>query len=176
VKITFKIIGSILMAAIIVSSDATISFAAPKTERRTFDRAHGETPSKLPVPRFVSLKNSVVNGRSGPDMAYPTRFVYRQRGLPVKVIAETENWRRIEDPDGGRVWVHKINLESRRTVLVRGGGALVLMRRSPDLSSRVEARLAEGVIGEIIDTRPAWRKIRTGRFIGWVQISQLWGY
>jgi SH3-like domain-containing protein len=150
--------------------------AEKKAVRRTFDRAHGETPSKLPVPRFVSLRYNTVNGRAGPDTAYPIRWVYHSRGLPVKIIAETENWRRIEDSDGGRVWVQRLNLEARRTVLVKSANAPVLLMRDPSADARVLARMNNGVIGEIIDSRPAWRKIRTGRFVGWVPVSQLWGY
>lgn len=172
-----KITSAIIIAAITFCGAHSASFAEPKAARRTFDRAHGETPSKLPVPRFVSLRYNTVNGRSGPDTSYPTLWVYHRRGLPVKIIAETEIWRRIEDPDGGRVWVHKLNLESRRTVLVRSStNRPVFLMREPSADARVEARLASGVIGEIIDTRPAWRKIRTGRFVGWVPVSQLWGY
>ena len=177
----FGILSLILIGAIILPNAPSYGQSPPKTEqksaRRTFDRAHGETPSKLPVPRFVSLRYNTVNGRTGPDTSYPTIWVYHSRGLPVKVIAETENWRRIEDPDGGRVWVHKLNLEARRTVLVRASSNVsVFLMREPSESARVEARIANGVIGEIIDSRPAWRRIRTGRFVGWVPVSQLWGY
>lgn len=177
----FGILSAVIIGALTVSITPSYGQSAqktaPKAVRRVFDRAHGETPSKLPVPRFVSLRYNTVNGRAGPDTAYPTLWVYHSRGLPVKVIAETESWRRIEDPDGGRVWVHRLNLEARRTVLVRSNSNVpVLLMREPSADARVEARVSNGVIGEIIDSRPAWRKIRTGRFIGWVPVSQLWGY
>lgn len=152
------------------------SFAQDNNGHRHYDRAKGETPSHLPVPRFVSLRNNVVNARSGPDKAYPIRFVYRQRGLPVKVVAETDEWRRIEDPDGTRVWVHRLNLDVRRTAMIRSSSnSSVSLHEAPNPNSKIEARLNNGVICEIIDTRPNWRKVRIGRYIGWVVASELWG-
>ena len=58
------------------------------------------TPSGFPVPRFVSLKAGVANGRAGPEQAHPIVWRYVRAGLPMEVIAETADWRRVRDPDG----------------------------------------------------------------------------
>ena len=53
---------------------------------------HGrETPSGLPVPRYVSLKFAEVNARGGPGDDYKLLWVYRAKGLPMQVIAETQS-------------------------------------------------------------------------------------
>jgi SH3-like domain-containing protein len=141
-----------------------------------FDRAAGETPSRLPVPRLVSLRYSKVNARAGPDSAYPVRWVYTRRGLPVRVTAETEEWRRIQDPEGSVVWVHKRMLDARRTAVVRpSGAARVGLHRDPRSDARVTAWLADGVIGEVVEARPGWRKLRVGKHRGWVRASEMWG-
>ena len=57
------------------------------------------TPSGLPVPRYVSLKFDKVNARSGPGDDHRLLFVYRVRGLPMQVVAETAEWRRVCDPE-----------------------------------------------------------------------------
>ena len=49
----------------------------------------------LPLPRFVSLKNSKTNVRRGPDRSYPIAWEFNRRGLPVEIIREYENWRQI---------------------------------------------------------------------------------
>ena len=141
-----------------------------------YNRAAGETPSGQPVPRFVSLKFNNINGRAGPDRSYPVRWVYKRKGLPVRVVAETEEWRRIEDPDGSISWVHKRMLDGRRTGIVRPQrDTRVGLHDRPDSTTRVTAWVADGVIGEILDERPGWRHIRAGRFRGWIPAAELWG-
>src|ERR1700742_1842780 len=76
-----------------------------------------QTPSGFPVPRYVTLKFDKVNARSGPGDDYQLKWVYRVRGLPVQVIAETAEWRRICDPDGKQVWVHRRTTDGRRAVM-----------------------------------------------------------
>ena len=52
------------------------------------------------LPRFVSLRSSPVNARSGPGVKYPIEWVYLQKSAPVEIIAEFEDWRRIKDWQG----------------------------------------------------------------------------
>ena len=42
-----------------------------------------QTPSGMPVPRYVSLKFEKVNARAGPGDDHKLLFVYRVRGLPL---------------------------------------------------------------------------------------------
>lgn len=170
----FKLIIIFSFAANL-SLAGNIAFAQTNTQR-VFNREAGETPSKLPVPRFVSLKFRVVNARAGPSPDYPIRWVYRRQGLPVRVIAETEEWRRIEDPDGAKIWVHKRMLDAKRTVITRTNGAQnIPLRREADETSRTIALLNAGVIGEVVGESPGFRRIKIGRVIGWVRTNSLWG-
>jgi SH3-like domain-containing protein len=141
-----------------------------------FNRAAGETPSGQPVPRFVSLKFAKIRGRAGPDLSYPIRWVYQRKGLPVRVIAETEEWRRIQDPEGSISWVHRRMIDGRRTAIVRPARDMrVGMHVKPESGARVAAWASDGVIVEITDERPGWREIKSGRFKGWVPAAELWG-
>ncbi|GBF58280.1 hypothetical protein PbB2_01953 [Candidatus Phycosocius bacilliformis] len=141
-----------------------------------FNRQAGETPSGQPVPRFVSLKFSNINGRAGPDKAYPVRWVYKRKGLPVRVVAETEEWRRIQDPDGAVSWVHKRMLDGKRTGIVRPARDMrVGLRANPSSEARIIAYASDGVIVDITDERPGWRQVKAGRFKGWIPASELWG-
>lgn len=141
-----------------------------------FNRAAGETPSGQPVPRFVSLKFAKINGRAGPDRTYPVRWVYQRKGLPVRVIAETEEWRRIQDPEGSVSWVHRRMVDGRRTGIVRPTRDMrVGMHVKPESGARVAAWASDGVIVDITDERQGWREIKSGRFKGWVPVGELWG-
>lgn len=74
--------------------------------------------SGLPVPRFVSLKSDRVNVRIGPSREHDIAWTFVQSGLPVEIVGEFENWRRIRDWEGKQGWVFRSLLSSRRTALV----------------------------------------------------------
>ena len=63
------------------------------------------TVTKLPLPRFASLKTDRVNLREGPSKDHATKWVYQRAGLPVEITAEFEIWRRVRDAEGveGRI-------------------------------------------------------------------------
>jgi SH3-like domain-containing protein len=166
-KIAFTLSCGLCVAA---ASSALASGFPP------FNRAAGETPSGQPVPRFVSLKFTKVVGRAGPDRTYPVRWVYQRKGLPVRVIAETEEWRRIQDPEGSVSWVHRRLVDGRRTGIVRPARDMrVALHVKPESAARISAYASDGVIVEITDERPGWREIKSGRFKGWVPAAELWG-
>ena len=75
------------------------------------------TPSGLPVPRYVTLKFGKVNARSGPGDDHRLIWVYQAKGLPVQVVAETAEWRKVCDPEGHTAWVHKRVTDGRRNVI-----------------------------------------------------------
>ncbi len=70
------------------------------------DAYAGEGSATKPMlPRFASLKQKKTNVRVGPGTQYPIRWIYQQRGLPVEIIAEFANWRRVRGSDGSDGWV-----------------------------------------------------------------------
>jgi SH3-like domain-containing protein len=129
--------------------------------------------SGLPVPRFMSLKFDEVNGRDGPSLEHPVIWVYRQHGLPVEVIEEDLDWRKVRDPAGDEVWVHARMLESRRMAVV--AGAIARLRRRPEAHAPVVAEAAPGVLFEIKDCRDGWMRVDGARAAGWVPEGALWG-
>ena len=54
----------------------------------------------LPIPRFVSLRSEEVNLRTGPGVRYPVEWVFVRRQMPVEILQEFENWRRVRDREG----------------------------------------------------------------------------
>ncbi len=74
--------------------------------------------TKLPLPRFASLKTDRVNLREGPSKDHATKWVYQRAGLPVEITAEFEIWRRIRNSEGADGWVLHSLLSGRRTALV----------------------------------------------------------
>ncbi len=110
----------------------------------------------LPVPRFVSLKSDKVNVRKGPSTDQSIVWVFSRAGLPVEVIAESDNWRRVRDSEGADGWVFHSLLSARRTVLVTPwskGEERVPLYNSNSTSSRAVAELQSGVLGSVLDLR-----------------------
>ncbi len=145
--------------------------AAGGAEASAADRP---TPSGLPVPRYVSLKFSEVNARAGPGDDYRLLWVYQVRGLPVQVVAETAEWRRICDPNGGAAWVHRRTTDGRRMVMNRQSQAISL-RRSPKMKAPVRALLGPRSLGALDRCSKGWCKIRAGGLTGWAPADAVWG-
>lgn len=153
-------------SALILLLALFVATAAGATERRT-------GPSGLPLPRFASLASDEVNMRKGPGFEYPIRWVYRRKGLPMRIVDEADVWRKVEDPDGEVGWIHAARLSSRRTVIVRGEIAEV--RRTPSRAARVLLRVEPGVVGELSRCQPDWCLVTFDGVRGWVARERLWG-
>ena len=137
------------------------------------DKDH-PTPSGWPVPRYVSLKFDSVNARSGPSDDHRLLWVFHARGLPVQVIAETEDWRRVCDPDGQVSWVHRRTTDGKRMVMRTQPGPATILSK-PDANSPVVAYLAPRALASLDRCKGDWCKIAIGRVSGWAAASALWG-
>jgi SH3-like domain-containing protein len=136
-------------------------------------------PSGLPLPRFVSIKAEKVNVRSGPTLKNDVNWVYVRVGLPVEIIAEYDNWRRIRDWEGGEGWVQHSLLSGRRTALVSAPAKavddFVPLHASADVKSAVTARVQAGVLAAVKRCSGAWCRITGEGFDGWIEQQRLWG-
>ncbi len=127
----------------------------------------------LPLPRFVSLGADEVNLRTGPGLRYPVAWVFVREAMPVEIVAEFEQWRRVRDFEGAEGWVHKAMLSGKRTVLVLGDGRALHAR--PDPSSRALAHAEARVQGRLHDCRGAWCEVTLHSYRGWMRRAFLWG-
>ncbi|MGV1015248.1 MAG: SH3 domain-containing protein [Methyloceanibacter sp.] len=132
----------------------------------------------LPLPRFVSLKSDKVNVRRGPSSDQAIVWVFSRSGLPVEVIAESENWRRVRDSEGADGWVFHSLLSARRTVLVAPwskGEESVTLYASRSTNSRGVAALQAGVLGNVLSCDGEWCQVSVDDYSGYVQQDRLWG-
>jgi SH3-like domain-containing protein len=126
-----------------------------------------------PVPRFVSLKADEVNVRVGPGKRYPLKWTYVVAGVPVQIIAEWDNWRKIRDWEGQEGWVHSALLSTKRTVIVTGEKR-TLYRRADQASPPV-VRLRPGIIAEVEDCIDGWCRVEVRNYRGWLKSGGFWG-
>jgi SH3-like domain-containing protein len=99
-------------------------------------QAVGPNKSGLPIPRFVTLKSGRVNLRVGPGRNYPVEWMYLKSGLPVEIIQEYDNWRRIRDSEGTEGWINQSLLSGKRSGIAapwfKGKEASITLTREPD--------------------------------------------
>jgi SH3-like domain-containing protein len=134
--------------------------------------------SGLRIPRFVSLKSSKVNVRRGPSTDQSIVWVFARAGLPVEIIAEADNWRRVRDSEGADGWVFHSLLSGRRTVLIspwsKGQGPVPLRARR-STGARVVAQLQPGVLGNVVTCDGEWCELTIDDYSGYVEQTRLWG-
>ncbi len=133
--------------------------------------------SKLPLPRYVSLKSDRVNLRQGPSKEHRTAWVFQRSGLPVEIIAEYDNWRRIRDAEGAEGWVLHSLLSGRRTALVapwRKGETLDL-KDSPEPGGAIAAKVEAGVVVRIKRCDKLHCRVTVKGYDGYLDQKLLWG-
>lgn len=129
--------------------------------------------TNLPLPRFVSLKGSEGNARRGPGLTHRIDWVFTRAGMPLKITAEYENWRRVEDSEGAGGWVHYSLLSGVRTVLVTLD--MAELRNEPADDATVVAQAEMGVIGRILECSPDWCRVSLDGIRGWIRTGAVWG-
>lgn len=126
------------------------------------------------VPYWASMRFDEVNMRVGPSAEYPIDWVYKRKGLPIKVVRLREGWRLVQDAEGTQGWIAQSQLTPERGALVIGEG-LVDLRESPDASSALRWRAEPGVVGKLIGCEENFCEIDVSGRTGWVAADRLWG-
>lgn len=124
-------------------------------------------------PYWASIDASRAIMRRGPSQQMRALWEYRRPGLPVKVLALHEDWRRVQEPDGTSGWMHRSLITGRRTAMVTEDRAA--LRSRPDGSAPIDYRAAEGVIGRISDCTPDWCSFDVLGRRGFVATEDIWG-
>lgn len=136
--------------------------------------AERETPSGLPVPRYVVLKFDRVNARSGPGDDHRLTWVYRAKGLPVQVVAETVEWRRICDPQGNLAWIHRRTTDGRRAIMNMSPAPIPLLAK-PKTTAQPHAYLAMRAIADLDKCEAGWCRVKVAGVSGWAPERAFWG-
>lgn len=159
-----------MIRAIFALALSCLAAAAPAVDAAAEERG---PVTNLPMPRYVSLKADEANARRGPGTDHRIDWVFRKRDMPLRVIGEYSNWRRVADRDGAGGWVHYTLLSGVRTVLVEVD--MTPLRSSPDPNAHINAYAEAGVIARLGDCVPGWCRISAEGLRGWAETSALWG-
>lgn len=121
---------------------------------------------------FLMLKNSKVNVRYGPSFDYPIKFIYKKKFLPVEIVDQKENFRRIIDHKKNSGWVHISQLQKVKSVITLND---INIFKKPSKFSKPVVKAKTGRLLLIKKCEKSWCKIETGRYSGWVEVRNLWG-
>jgi SH3-like domain-containing protein len=172
------IAGGVAVSLFGHKSDSLANSAAdPNTTASISGKPVSIGPSGLAIPRFVSLKAEKVNVRRGPSSDHPVAWVFQRKGLPVEIVAEFENWRRIRDSDGEEGWILQSMLAGKRTAVVAPwrGTQMTLLHSAASKESSVAANLAAGVMSDVTNCDGKWCEINASGYDGYVEQDMLWG-
>lgn len=126
-----------------------------------------------PIPRFETLRFDTVRMRRGPGQEYPIAWLFKRKGLPVKVFHEYGDWRKVSDPFGEIGWIKRTQLSRRRYALVVEDGVPLHEATADD--ARITVRAQAGVVLRLDECRPDWCRGHAKGYGGWVRKAALFG-
>jgi SH3-like domain-containing protein len=139
----------------------------------------GTTPAfaAKKTPYWASLNASEVMMRKGPGRNFPAEWLYKRKGLPVKVVktykAQHAEWRRIQDPDGAEGWVQANLLTETRAALVIGD--VRPLRDKPVADAAIVWRAEPGVVGKVSQCAKGWCLFDARGRAGYIEVAHLFG-
>jgi len=125
------------------------------------------------LPRFVSVAEDKAFLRRGPTMQHAIEWVYLRKDLPIEVVAEHDNWRKVRDFEGTIGWMNRVVLANDRTGMILLDGTKLF--RTPTPESQVLAIMEEGLVGKLDRCEEGWCQMRVAELSGWLPQSQLYG-
>jgi len=128
--------------------------------------------SNITYSEVRSLKNTKVNVRLGPSKNYPIKFVYEQKYLPVVIIDEHYNWRKVKDYDNDTGWIHISQLSKIITTVTTKDNQVVYS--SPSIYSKPKAKLEIYQVLTIKKCNLKWCEIKNAKINGWIKKEYLW--
>ena len=122
---------------------------------------------------FLTLKYNRVKVRQGPSFEYPVKFIYKKKYLPIKIIDNKDNFRKITDLKNNNGWIHVSQLSKKKSAINIHNLSIIF--KKPNIYSQPIARLEKGKIAIVKKCKEDWCKIITNDYKGWIFKNYLWG-
>lgn len=152
--------------------DAKNPVAKPPSSKPARDPRKGAVTG-LPIPRYVTLKGGEGNARRGPGLTHRIDWVFTTAGTPLRITAEYENWRRVEDFEGMGGWIHFTLLSGVRGIIVTKD--MAEFHVLPDPASPVGFQAEAGALAKIMACSRDWCRVKVDGEKGWALKSDFWG-
>jgi SH3-like domain-containing protein len=122
---------------------------------------------------FLTLRNNTTNLRQGPSFDYPVKIFYKKKHLPVLVLDNSDNFRKIRDHENNTGWIHVSQLSKKKAALANED--LVTIFKNSTVFSTPLVVLEKGRLCLISKCKDEWCRVRTVKYLGWVKKQSLWG-
>ena len=122
---------------------------------------------------FLTLKYNRVKVRQGPSFKYPVKFIYKKKYLPIKIIDNKDNFRKITDLKNNNGWIHVSQLTKKKSAINIHNLSIIF--KKPNIYSQPMAKLEKGKIVIVKKCKEDWCKIITNDYKGWIFKNYLWG-
>jgi SH3-like domain-containing protein len=122
---------------------------------------------------FLTLKYNRVKVRQGPSFEYPVKFIYKKKYLPIKIIDNKDNFRKITDLKNNNGWIHISQLSKKKSAINIHNLSIIF--KKPNIYSQPMAKLEKGKIVIVKKCKEDWCKIITNGYKGWIFKNYLWG-
>ncbi len=122
---------------------------------------------------FLTLKYNRVKVRQGPSFEYPVKFIYKKKYLPIKIIDNKDNFRKITDLKNNNGWIHVSQLSKKKSAINIHNLSIIF--KKPNIYSQPMAKLEKGKVVIVKKCKEDWCKIITNDYKGWIFKNYLWG-
>jgi SH3-like domain-containing protein len=126
------------------------------------------------TPYWASISSGEALMRTGPGKNFPGVWLYRRADLPIKVLEQYPQWRKVQDPAGTIGWMQVNLLADTRSGIVTGEEARPLHEQAAE-TARILYRAEPGVVGRLSECTGAWCRFQVGTRAGYVRKAHVWG-
>ena len=105
---------------------------------------------------WASLKYNKTYLRTGPSKDNKVIWVYKRKGLPLKILRKKNEWNEVLLPSSQKGWINSSQISKKRNVIIQNNKSLSDMALSKqkqitvtDKNSKIIAYVQEGVIATL---------------------------
>ena len=123
-------------------------------------------------PKYASIKKDKAYLRYIASFQAPISHIYSKKGLPILIINEHDNWKKIKDSDGIEGWMHQSMISNRKTFINIKKQDLI---KFLDEKNLIIAIVNPQVVGKIIRCKKIYCQVKVNKYKGWLKKEFLWG-
>jgi SH3-like domain-containing protein len=128
-----------------------------------------------PLPQFGSLSRDKVYLREGPSYQHRVLWIYRRKGLPVRIITKYDIWYRVKDSDGTVGWLSNVMLSTRRRTVVVTSKRAAPIHDGSNVNAPAIAYAQRGVVARLEACKALVCEVSVDGTDGWIKKQDIWG-
>ncbi|WP_168464465.1 SH3 domain-containing protein [Wolbachia endosymbiont of Ctenocephalides felis wCfeT] len=121
---------------------------------------------------FVSTKSNKINMRTGPGFHYPVKWIYTCKNLPLKVMEEFEDWKKVCDINEDCGWIKSSLLSGKHYAIIKED---TCGYQKQSIDSKVTMEIDKFVVMKIEKCSEEWCFLSAPKRKAWVQKKYVYG-